>query len=81
VQCMIARILLWAAAGTTVLAADGGSEKVRQYRVANEQRWMAEYRELVAIPNVGTDRENIRRLLAGNENRFERVMLWRRLSR
>lgn len=60
-QCMIARIMLWAAAGTTVLAADGGSEKVRQYRVANEQRWMAEYRELVAIPNVGTDRENIRR--------------------
>ena len=28
-----------------------------------------------------THRENIRRLLAGNENRFERVMLWRRLSR
>jgi len=35
--------------------------KIRDYRVANEQKWMAEYRELLSIPNVGTDRENIRR--------------------
>jgi len=36
-------------------------DSVRAYRVAHEQELMAEYREFVAIPNVGADRPNIRR--------------------
>ena len=36
-------------------------EAVRTYRTAHEQALMAEYRELVSLPNVGTDQPNIRR--------------------
>lgn len=36
-------------------------EKIRQHRVTHEQAIMAEYRELLAIPNVTSDKENIRR--------------------
>jgi acetylornithine deacetylase/succinyl-diaminopimelate desuccinylase-like protein len=36
-------------------------EAVRAHRVAHEQPLMAEYREFVGIPNVGTDQAGIRR--------------------
>lgn len=36
-------------------------DAVRAHRVAHEQALMAEYRELVRIPNVGADQPNIRR--------------------
>ena len=36
-------------------------DAVRAHRVAHEQALMAEYRELVAIPNVGADQPNVRR--------------------
>ncbi len=43
------------------LAASPLQEAVRAHRVANEQALMAEYREFVALPNVGADQSNIRR--------------------
>jgi acetylornithine deacetylase/succinyl-diaminopimelate desuccinylase-like protein len=43
------------------LAGSPTLDSVRAYRVAHEQELMAEYRELVAIPNVGSDQPNIRR--------------------
>ncbi len=42
-------------------AASGVLEAVRGHRAAHEQALMAEYRELVAIPNVGADQPNARR--------------------
>ena len=36
-------------------------EKVRGYRVAHEQELMAEFRELIALPNVGSDHVSTRR--------------------
>ncbi len=42
-------------------AASPLQDSVRAHRVAHEQELMAEYREFVAIPNVGADQANIRR--------------------
>src|SRR3712207_378285 len=36
-------------------------DAVREYRRANEHRLLREYVELLSIPNVAADRENIRR--------------------
>jgi len=36
-------------------------DAVRAYRIAHEQELMAEFRELVSLPNVGADQSNIRR--------------------
>jgi acetylornithine deacetylase/succinyl-diaminopimelate desuccinylase-like protein len=47
--------------GVKLALANPLQESVRAHRIANEQAWMAEYREFVAIPNVGADRANIRR--------------------
>lgn len=44
-----------------VAAASPLQEAVRAHRVTHEQALMAEYRELVRIPNVGADQPNIRR--------------------
>ena len=43
------------------VAASPLQEAVRAYRTAHEQELMAEYRELVSLPNVGADQPNIRR--------------------
>jgi acetylornithine deacetylase/succinyl-diaminopimelate desuccinylase-like protein len=40
---------------------DGIKSAVRDYRRANEQRLLSEFVELLSIPNVASDRENIRR--------------------
>jgi acetylornithine deacetylase/succinyl-diaminopimelate desuccinylase-like protein len=45
----------------TTAPAQGLQEKVRRHRVAHEQDLIAEYREFLAIPNVTSDKENIRR--------------------
>jgi len=42
-------------------AAGGAVDSVRDYRRANEHRILREFVELLSIPNVASDRENIRR--------------------
>ena len=43
------------------LSAQTLQEKVRAHRVAHEQELMAEFREFVALPNVGSDQASTRR--------------------
>lgn len=54
----VAALNVWLVA---TVAASPSQDAVRAYRVAHEQELMAEYREMVAIPNVGADQPNIRR--------------------
>lgn len=42
-----------------------GAGSVRDYRRAHEHEILSEFMELLAIPNVASDRENIRRNAAG----------------
>lgn len=52
-------VLLLAVANAVPVLAQGS--KIREYRRANEHRILDEYLEFLAIPNVASDRENIRR--------------------
>jgi acetylornithine deacetylase/succinyl-diaminopimelate desuccinylase-like protein len=54
----VAALHVWLMAAA---AASPLQDAVRSHRVAHEQELMAEYRELVAIPNVGSDQPNTRR--------------------
>lgn len=54
----VAALNVWLAA--TVVASPS-QDAVRTYRVAHEQELMAEFRELVSLPNIGADQPNVRR--------------------
>jgi len=54
----VAALNVWLAA---TVAASPLQDAVRAYRSAHEQELMAEYRELVSLPDVGADQPNIRR--------------------
>lgn len=70
----LGRLALTSALVVSLQAAPSGlQEKVRAWRVAQEQPIIAEYRELLAIPNISVDRANIRR-----NAEFIRGMLQRR---
>ena len=55
------RSLALSCALTAAVLAHGTMAAVRAHRMAHEQELMAEYREFVAIPNVGADQPNARR--------------------
>jgi acetylornithine deacetylase/succinyl-diaminopimelate desuccinylase-like protein len=55
------RLLLIATLLVTPVSAQTTQEKVREYRRANEHQILEEYTALLAIPNVASDTQNIRR--------------------
>ena len=56
-----------------------GSGSVRDYRRAHEHEILSEFMELLAIPNVASDRDNIRRNAAAIMNIMQRRKLAPRL--
>lgn len=58
---LLLRVAALHAGLAAAVAASPLQETVRAYRTAHEAELMAEYRELVAIPDVGADQPNVRR--------------------
>src|SRR5438046_10766323 len=57
----LVRKTLTAVAITTISYSLGLSQSVNDYRRAHERQIIEEFTQLLAIPNVASDRENIRR--------------------
>src|SRR5215210_8131940 len=70
---LVAALLLFVPASAQTLDA------VREYRRANEHRILREFVQLLSIPNVAADRENIRRNAAHVSERMRALGLSPRL--
>jgi len=72
-QSVPIRVLLWLILTVACCTVSQGQTPIRDYRRAHERQILAEFTQLLSIPNIASDRENIRR-----NAEFIREMMQRR---